>query len=201
MGMAGRGAVEIILLAAGASRRMGGRDKLLESAGGEALIRRVARAALASDAGQVHVVVPAGCSGRRAALDGLGVRVVENPGAAEGMAASIRVGVCAVSGQAGAVIVALADMPDLTGRDYNALIRAWAETGRICRAATAEGVPGHPVLFPRRFFGGLARLSGDRGARAVLTRAADEVRLVRLPGQRAGTDLDTPQDWQRWRGG
>ncbi len=178
---------------------MGGVDKLLEDAAGHPLLRRAALAAIRSNAAQVHVIVPGGDVARRAALAGLDIGLHENTDAAEGMGSSIRCGVSALPATAGAVLIALADMPDIRAGDHNALIRRWGETGRICRAATIRGAPGHPVLFPRQCLDDLMRLGGGDGARELLRRAGSGVELVRLPGCAARTDLDTPDDWRRWR--
>ena len=160
-----------IVLAAGASRRMRGRDKLMEPVGGRPALRAVAEVAKASRADAVVVVLPPAAAARREALAGLGVAVVEAADWAEGMAASIRAGLAA-AGEADAVVILLADMPEVTAGDVDRLIAAFdPEEGReICRAVSADGTPGHPVLFGRRFFEALAGLSGDRGAREVRAR-------------------------------
>ncbi|MEO0682746.1 MAG: NTP transferase domain-containing protein, partial [Pseudomonadota bacterium] len=97
-----RPVVSALLLAAGASRRMAGRDKLLEDVGGEPVLRRAARALLDSAADEVVAVLRPGDAARAQALAGLGVRVVENPEAEEGMAASIRAGLRALRADADA---------------------------------------------------------------------------------------------------
>ena len=75
-----------------------------------------------------------------------------------------------------------------------------ADEGReICRAAAADGRPGHPVLFGRRFFEALAGLAGDHGAREVVRAAGEFVVDVPTKGAAAITDLDTPEDWAAWR--
>ena len=84
----GRPRVAAIVLAAGAARRMRGRDKLLEPVGGRPVLRVVAEVARASRVDQVLVVVPPGAPERRKALRGLDVAVVEARDWAEGMAAS-----------------------------------------------------------------------------------------------------------------
>jgi CTP:molybdopterin cytidylyltransferase MocA len=95
-------------------------------------------------------------------------------------------------------MVALADMPDIGPPDLAALIADFlACPNRILRATAADGTPGHPVIFPRRLFPDLARISGDIGARSVL--AGEAARLHALPGTRALTDLDTPEAWADWR--
>lgn len=193
--------VSVVLLAAGAARRMRGGDKLLEAIDGVPQIARAAQAALASRADEVVAVLGPGDDARRAALSGLGLRIVENRVAAEGMASSVRAGLGALDAQADAVILALADMPDIGPEHFDRLIAAFdPEEGRaICRAATERGAPGNPVLFGRRFFEPLARLEGDQGARAVLAEHADLVELVPTPGEAAAVDLDTPEAWAAWR--
>jgi molybdenum cofactor cytidylyltransferase len=120
---------------------------------------------------------------------------------AEGMAASLRAGLAAVAGRADAVVILLADMPEVGPAQVDRLIAAYdPEEGReICRAMAADGTPGHPVLFGRRFFETLAGLTGDRGAREVLREAAEFVTDVPTPGRAAVVDLDTPEDWAAWR--
>lgn len=197
--------VSAVVLAAGAARRMGGADKLLEEVDGAPQIARAARAALESRADETLVVLgPSGEArqdARRAALAGLGVRVVENPLAAEGMASSIRAALGAVAAEADAVALTLADMPEVGAAHIDRLIAAFdPEEGRaIVRAATASGAPGHPVLFGRRFFEALAALEGDEGARAVLAEHPDLVEVVRTEGEAAAVDLDTPDAWAAWR--
>ena len=79
-----------------------------------------------------------------------------------------------------------------------ALLAAFdADPTRPVRAAAEDGTPGHPVIFPRRLYGELAVLTGDVGGRALLQ--GEDVRAVIRPGQRAICDLDTPEDWARWR--
>ena len=199
--VAGRPRVAALVLAAGAARRMRGRDKLLEPVAGRPALRAAAEAARASRADEVVVVLPPGAAARRAALDGLGVGVVEAPDWAEGMAASIRAGIAAVAGRADAAVILLADMPEVGAREIDRLIAAFdpAEGREIARAVAADGTPGHPVLFGRRFFETLAGLSGDRGAREVVREAGDFVVDVATPGRAALVDLDTPEDWAAWR--
>ena len=199
----GRARVAAIVLAAGAGQRMRGADKLLETVQGEPVLARVVRAAAASQVDETVVVLPPGAEARRAAVADLGVEVVEAPDWAEGMAASLRAGLAAVVARADAVVVLLADMPEVGPRAIDRLLTAFdPEAGReIIRATSADGVPGHPVLFGRRFFESLAGLTGDRGAREVIRDAAEFVTEVATEGQGAVVDLDTPEEWAAWRAG
>lgn len=188
----------IILLAAGASARMRGADKLVEPVGGEPLVRRLARAALATGC-EVVVTLPPDRPARAAALDGLALRRVTVTDPARGMAASLVAGLGAARDGA-AVIVLLADLPEITTADLRALVDAHAAAPEAILRATAEdGTPGHPVLFPAGLRAALAGLTGDAGAKPLLATHAHRVRAVPLPGRHAVIDLDTPEDWAAWR--
>lgn len=189
--------VHILILAAGASARMRGRDKLLEPIDGTAQLRRAVLAALGTGYA-VHVTLPPGQESRRRALAGLTCTCVEVPNAAEGMAASLRRGVTGLP--PGAVLVQLADLPEITTADLTRMIVAHhRDPGLILRATAAGGQPGHPVLFPSWARPALLRLKGDRGARSLLQTEATRLRDIPLPGLHATTDLDTPEDWAAWR--
>ncbi len=198
------GGIHILILAAGASRRMRGDDKLLRQIEGEPLLQRTARQAVESKAQAVHVVVPAGHHEREGVLAGSGVSIVPCRDWREGMGASLRAGIAMIPEEASAVIVSLADMPDITAAHYNALIEAFAATAsdvrsfQILRAVTASGRVGHPVLFGKAWLKELVQVSGDHGARGILQREKRDIVLVPTEGEGAVTDLDTPEAWASW---
>jgi CTP:molybdopterin cytidylyltransferase MocA len=189
---------EILILAAGSASRMRGADKLLEEIDGKPLLTRTARTAMATGC-RITVTLPPDRPARLAALEGLAVTPVMVPDAAQGMAASLIAGLRTLPDRA-AVLMVLADLPDLTTKDLQACLAVWAKDPRaIPRGAAADGTPGHPVGFPPDLRAELLALTGDTGARDVLTRHADRLHLVRLPGTHATTDLDTPEEWATWR--
>ncbi len=191
--------VLILIPAAGASSRMRGGDKLMEDVGGETALHRAARFARATGA-KVVVTLPEGgphAAPRKGELTGLEVRALPISDAHEGMAASFRAGVAA-AGSAMGLMVLLPDMPDLTMDDLVALIVAFNEAPTtVLRAATEDGTPGHPVIFPRRLYAELSVATGDVGGRRVIE--GEKVVLHPLQGRRALIDLDTPEDWAAWR--
>ena len=195
------GGLVIVIPAAGASLRMRGADKLSGDVDGLPALRHAAVTAVRSGV-PVIVTLPDGgphAAPRRAELPGLGVTALPIPDAHEGMAASLRAGVRA-AGNAEAVLVMLPDMPEITVDDLAAMIAAHeAESNRALRGTAYDGTPGHPVVLPRRLFAEVAVLTGDEGARRVLS--GEDVGLVRLPGRHAVLDLDTPEDWADWRAG
>lgn len=189
----------VLILAAGTSSRMGGRDKLLEPVAGRPLLRLVVERALGTGA-PVAVVLPPDRPARVAALDGLAVRIVIAADAARGMAASLRAGIAALPHGTPAALILPADMPGITGDDLSLMLDQWTTTpDLILRGATAEGREGHPVLFPAKLFPALLALTGDEGGRGVLNAHRARLRLVALPGDHAVLDLDTPEDWAAFR--
>ena len=193
--------ITVILLAAWASARMSGTDKLLSQINGTPLLRRIAVACCDSQAASVLVTLPAAHQARAASLVGLPVQIAPVKDSAQGMSASILAGLAAMDRRSQAVMLVLADMPDVTTTMLDDLITAFAKASpdQILRAATETGQPGHPVLFGKRYFHALQQITGDAGARAVLKAHADKIQLVKTPGDAAVTDLDTPADWQAYR--
>lgn len=188
------------ILAAGGSTRMRGRDKLLEDVDGEPLLARQARVARNAGVPTLIALPPAMEARMRIARDAGAVPVVvtaDPPGMGDSIAV---LAIEADRRNADGLLLMLADMPEIEAGDLRALLLAASEAGpgEVVRAASADGVPGHPVVFPRGSFAGLRRLSGDAGARRIIT-AAPGVLLVPLPGRRALVDLDTPEDWEAWR--
>lgn len=191
--------IPIILLAAGQSKRMRGQDKLLQQVDGMTLMRRSALTAM--DAGEVFVALPPRPHDRYTALDGLDLHRIEVVDAAEGMNASLRRALAHIPSDAPAVMVLLADLPEITAQDLTAVLSAVIDhpDHLIWRGATASGKPGHPVVFDQSLFSELNTLSGDEGAQSVVRAHLDKVFLLPLPGEHALLDLDTPEDWARWR--
>lgn len=189
--------LHILILAAGLSVRMRGADKLLIEIDGVPQLRRLAEAALATKS-PTHVVLGPAQEERRRALADLPVNLSEVPPPARSMAESLKAGLAAVPPRS-AVMLLLADLPDLGAREIAALVTAHAaDPAAILRGGTISGRPGHPVILPAWLRPELCGLEGDIGAREVLAGHADQIQLVALPDQVATTDLDTPEDWAAW---
>ncbi|WP_146591646.1 nucleotidyltransferase family protein [Puniceibacterium confluentis] len=193
--------VAILIPAAGFGTRMRGADKLLQIVDGVPLLRRQAARARAA-APLVLVTLPSLDGPRAEALSGLDLRLLAVPDAAQGMAASLRRGAAQVPTDS-AVMIVPADMPDLTSDDFTKLIRAYCAdpVRNLCQGTAADGTPGHPVLFPPDCLAAFADLSGDQGARDILSANRHRLRRIPLPARNALTDLDTPEAWDHWRAG
>lgn len=191
-----------IVLAAGRSRRMG-EPKALLRAGNDSFVERSVRALYEGGCGYVVVV-----TGRLD--DGVALRIAEaaalldagiavNPAVSSEQADSLRIGLGALPPQAEAALVAPVDVPDVSGALVRAVIEAFRRTGAPVALPASGGRHGHPVLFARRVFAELMRPELPQGARTVVHAHAAE--LAEVPVDALPVDVDTPDDYRRWRGG
>lgn len=183
-----------VLLAAGASTRLGRPKQLLEIDGCP-LVVRAAEAALGSAAWPVVVVLGAHAGLIRPHLVRLPVLIAENSAWAEGMASSLRTGIATLQGFSrllDAALVVLVDQPAFSAGVIAQLVATQRATGRSIVAARYAGHLGAPALFLREHFAALAGLEGDAGARQLLAAQADRAAAVDLPA--LAQDLDTPAD-------
>lgn len=188
----GDGAVGVVL-AAGASRRFGDRNKLCEPVGGVPMVRRVAETLLAASLEAVAVVVGDAAAVRETVAD-LDVAVVETDAHAAGQSRSVRRGVAwATARGADAALIALGDMPYVDSASVDALVAVHEHDGASALAAAHEGQRGNPVLFAAAHFDALSALEGDRGGREVFL-GADDAALVETGDPGVRQDVDVPED-------
>ena len=193
--------IAAVVLAAGRSTRFaaeGGVEetKLVAAFDGEPLVRRVVRAALASRARPVIVVVGHARRAVEDAVAGLPVRIAVNPDYASGIASSLRVGLTATPGDASGAVVMLGDMPKVEAGLIDALIDAFLAHGQARAVAPLQGGRrGNPVLLSRILFAEAERLSGDEGARRLLS-GLDSRSVVEIDarGFDVSFDVDHPGD-------
>jgi len=189
--------VAAVVLAAGQSSRMGGRNKLLMDVEGAALVRRTAAAVLSAGVSDVIVVTGHEPEKVRATLEGLEVRFVHNPRYAEGLSTSLLVGIDAVQPDASGAVVCLGDMPGIAAAHIDRLIAGFdPDAGREIGVPTHRGKRGNPVLWGRRFFQEMHEISGDVGARHLIGANESLVYEVEFDDTGVLMDLDTPRQWE-----
>jgi molybdenum cofactor cytidylyltransferase len=188
------GAVAGIVLAAGASTRLG-RNKLFVELEGESLLRRAVRRV--SSAGLDPVVVVLGHEADRARdeLAGLSVVPVLNADYMQGVNSSVRAGIEAVS-EAAAAVVVLADMPFVTTAMIAALVERYRASTAPLVISDYGGVNAPPMLYDRSLFDELVSMQGEGCGKQVVKRHRDEALAVSWPAD-ALTDLDVPEDYDR----
>lgn len=184
--------IAAIILAAGASRRMG-RNKMLVELDGESLVRRAVRQAIAADLQPVVVVVGHEPNAIRAELAGLACDFAINPDYAGPTSTSLHRGLEALPTIVDAAVVILADMPFVT----EAMLRALASGARATPAPLVvsryDGVFAPPLLFRRELFPELVAWHGEGCGRQVVVRHRDEAVVLDWPAD-ALRDIDTPED-------
>ena len=185
--------VSAVILAAGASTRMGV-PKLLLPLAGEPIIRRTVRAVANAAFDDVLVIVGHEHEKMLAALDGLACRHAVNAEYRSGLGSSFRTAVSHLR-DSSAALFALADQPLLTAREYRLMLdthRAADRPGIVC--ARYGDVTAPPHLFAAEFFPELAQL--EHGARPVLGRHRDRITILQFPPELL-FDVDTPADYER----
>lgn len=181
-----------LLLAAGASRRLG-RPKQLEIVDGEALIRRMARVALATRPRQLYVALGAEILGCTEALAGLPCEILVCPDWQRGMGATLAQAARAIDQPDAALLVLGVDQPHLDDVHLNRLVEHWRREPQLPVASAYSGTLGTPVLFPGHWRERLSTLDGDHGARWLLRASAEPVNSIHAP--QLALDLDVAQDF------
>ena len=184
-----------IVLAAGRSRRMGGRNKLLMTIDGVPMVRHVVNALDSAGITVIRVVTGHQAPAVRAALEGCPVSFVDNSDHEAGLSTSLKVGLDALPTSCGAAFVCLGDMPAVTGPALRSLARAWqGSESKAIVVPTWNGRRGNPVLWDISLFQAMRRVAGDAGARHLIGEYADYVIEVAMDDGAVLVDIDTPED-------
>jgi len=190
-----------VVLAAGASARMG-RPKQQLPVGERSLLQRVVDAALDSRLDEVLVVLGYRADEIRAGLGlppGSRAQVVVNPDFARGQSTSLQRGLRAADERSQALAVLLGDQPFVSAGLIDRVAEAFLASGAAVARPVypdAGGTPGHPVFLARRVWPQIEELSGDQGARALLSARPDWLLAVPVAGD-PPLDVDTWEDYQR----
>jgi molybdenum cofactor cytidylyltransferase len=187
--------VPAIVLAAGASRRLG-RPKQLVRVAGETLLARTLRVVGEATSEPIFVVLGAYRDEIAANVDLSGAHVVANPDWEQGIASSIRAGIRALldlDPDARAVLLLVCDQLRLTTDHLRGLIEAHERAGEpLIVASHYADATGIPAIFPASQFANLLALEGDAGARYLLRNPECTVVEVEFSG--GDIDIDTPSD-------
>jgi molybdenum cofactor cytidylyltransferase len=191
--------VGLIVLAAGASTRMGSPKQLLPYRG-NSFVRHIVEVAIASVCQPIAVVLGASAERIKPEINQLPVQIVDNQQWAEGMGSSIRVGIealLAVNQNLEAVMIALCDQPFVSSQTINQLIEAYHLTGKPIIASEYSGTLGVPVVFSCTLFSELMALKSNEGAKQLIKQHIHEV--FSLPFSAGAIDVDTPKDYEQFQ--
>ncbi len=188
--------IGIIILAAGASSRLGTAKQLLEY-NGHTLLQHALCAALDSVAHPVIVVLGACENDIRKKVDLNKANMVVNTDWQEGMASSIRCGIqtlLQIEPQSEGAVIMLCDQPYVTSSLLNELMLAHQNTAKPIIASSYNNTAGVPAYFHKKIFPELLALKGDTGARSIIQQHTGETATVVFP--EGSIDIDTAADYK-----
>ncbi len=186
--------IGIIILAAGASTRMG-KPKQLLLYQGRSLLRHITEIAIASKNQPIIVVLGANAEIIKPEICQLPVQIVENLQWASGMSSSIQTGVNALGQNVEAVVITLCDQPFVSPEVINQLVEAYRLTPKAIVACEYADTLGVPALFHHTFFSKLANLKQGEGAKQIINKYINQVTSV--PFLEGKIDIDTPDDYEQ----
>lgn len=189
--------IGLVILAAGASTRMGTPKQLLPYRG-RTLIEHVVEQARASVCHPIIVVLGANAERIQPKLTSFNIRAIKNLSSAEGMSSSIRAGVEVLTAEnphSKAVVLMVCDQPFVSTQLINQLVENYRKTNSLIVASEYMGVLGVPTLFDRALFPHLMALSGDVGARKLIKNFTQNT--IQVPAPEVAFDLDIPADYER----
>jgi CTP:molybdopterin cytidylyltransferase MocA len=186
-----------VILAAGASRRMGEPKQLLPVRG-RPLLETALAAACDSQLDEVVVVLGAHADEIRRSVRLGRARVVVNPDHAQGMSTSLKAGIATLGTDVARVVVILGDQPDISPEVVDRLLDTQAASGLPAAALSFDGLLHPPVVLARELWGDIEALEGDVGCRA-LVRAHPELVAAVAADRPVGhpVDIDTREDFER----
>ncbi|BAY09131.1 nucleotidyltransferase family protein [Calothrix sp. NIES-2098] len=189
--------IAVMILAAGASTRMGTPKQLLPYQG-RSLVQYITEIAIASVCHPVVVVLGAYAEQIRPEIARLPISIVENLDWARGMSTSINRGMQFLQNQPQnieAVVILVCDQPFISTQIINRLVEAYHSTKKALVSCEYAGTLGVPALFNKMFFSELAALSGNRGAKQIINNHLD--RVFSIPFTLGNIDIDTPKDYEQ----
>lgn len=189
-----------IILAAGASKRMGAQNKLLLPIGDETVIKRTVRNYKQAALDPLFVVTGYEADEISEQIFELNVCVAHNPDFENGLASSLSRGITALGDHAeiDGALIGLGDMPFIESSHLEQIMKQFdPQHERSLVVPVYNGKRGNPVLWGARFFEEIAQLQGDVGARQLLERHADQVTVIEIENESVRTDIDTPADYEK----
>lgn len=182
--------LDILVMAAGTSSRLGQPKQLLELNEHSLLWHAVTRALEFTP----HVTVVLGYEHQqcRDSLKDLAVTTVINADYKEGLGSSISYGVSSLK-DSDSVLIMLCDQPLIPRMHYASLIKTSKEFPELIIASHYDKKSGVPAVFPKQYLPALRELKGDKGAKALLDTNIYQYILLSNNDSR---DIDTQEDWE-----
>lgn len=187
--------LSLIILAAGTSRRMRGRNKLLVRIEKKPMIRRVVESALSSNVDEVIVVLGWEAKRIREALADLPCRFAVNKDYQRGQSSSVKAGLREIAEGTEAILILPGDVALIEPRSINVVVTAYNNRKRPIIVASYSGRAGHPILLAKELFKEIEQIDEETfGLKSVVNRHGSEVQMVETGSENVLRDVDTPED-------
>ena len=188
--------IEIMIMAAGASTRLGQPKQLIKYQG-ETLIRRIATVALSTEIGHVSIVTGYDHKNIEKQVSDLDVTIIYNEEWEEGLGSSIRNGIKVIlekEPETNAILLTMVDQPYVDGTHLKKLANAYDPTRPMIIASAYSSTFGVPVLFDSHYFDEMTQLKGDEGGKKVFVNYLKNI--VEIPFVKGAFDIDEKKDLQ-----
>lgn len=192
--------IGIIILAAGASSRMGQSKQLLPIQG-TTLLERIVTTAQALKPSHTVVVLGANEKQHAAILKNTNVQSIVNPAWQNGMGSSLKTGLqhlLSISRTTDAIIILVCDQPAVTTVYLESIVGQYKTSGKAIIASFYSGSPGVPALFDQTIFPELLNMDDAHGAKKIIQKHEALTELIPFP--EGSIDLDTPEDYHNFVG-
>ena len=193
--------IGFLFLAAGASTRMHGVDKLLKEIDGIPMLQRILDEALKLNF-PVFATVPAHDIERKLIISKTNAVLieVENPDLGMGHSTSTGLSETTKNLNLHSLAICTSDLPGLSADSLRKLINYYLKIPEmICRPVKLGNSKfGHPVIFPQKYFEELKLIKGDMGARDIINRNKETLNRFVTEDDSYFIDLDTPEDFLNW---
>lgn len=186
--------IEILIMAAGASRRLG-QPKQLVKYHGETLIRRICKEALKAKIGDITVVTGHDHEKVESEINDLEANIFFNEEWEEGLGASIRNGITNIldrKPETNAILLTMVDQPYVDGVQLQKLVGAYDPSRPMIIASAYSSTFGVPVLFDSTYFAEMQQLKGDEGGKKIFANYLKNI--VEIPFIDGAVDIDEKKD-------
>ena len=171
-----------------------GSSKLELIINGKSLFRRIIDVAINSNADKIIVVTGA----HPVPFTSNEFECVNNKDWQLGIGSSIKTGlnqlIASGISPSGALFL-VADQPYITADHLKSLIDEFQKSSSIV-ASHYNNTTGVPAIFPQKYFNEILRLRNEQGAKALIEKHGDQLRVIEFP--KGEIDLDTPADYDKF---
>lgn len=190
--------ITAIILAAGQSKRMG-RPKMLLPWGGVTVLENVIATFKAAKVDDILVVTGGNREQVEALVEG-SARTVFNPDYAKGeMLSSVQAGLAGLKPETEAVLIGLGDQPQVRERSVQLVMEGYRNSGASIVVPSYQMRRGHPWLVASDHWGEILTMRSPASLREFLNSHADQIHYVDINNDSILQDLDTPEDYLKFR--